>query len=59
MGCSYCPIFFEMYVIHILVVQKRENIYGYMIKTVNNFNKENQIRKIIGSFLYTINSKRA
>ena len=41
MGCSYCPIFFWMYVIHILVVQKRENIYGYMIKTVNNFNKEN------------------
>lgn len=41
MGCSYCPIFFWMYVIHILVVQKRKNIYGYMIKTVNNFNKEN------------------
>ena len=29
------------YVIHILVVQKRKNIYGYVIKTGNNFNKEN------------------
>lgn len=41
MDCSYCLDFFWVYVAYIFVVQKRKNIYAYIIK------KQIILRKII------------